>query len=81
MARDRVSEQKDKFEDIIHRNTEKPRNGKVREAKRHEGKIRKFHKISKEISEENRKIMVESLSIQRMAENFPEVIKHSSPQI
>lgn len=34
MARDRVSAQKDKFEDIIHRNKERPRNGKIREVKK-----------------------------------------------
>lgn len=52
-----------------------------REVKRHEGKIRQSHIYLKELPEESRERMVESLSIMRMAENFPEVIKYSSPQI
>ena len=34
MARDTVSEQKDKFEDIFRRNKERPRNGKIREVEK-----------------------------------------------
>lgn len=46
---------------ILFMETERPRNGKIREVKRHESKIRKFHINSKEISERNKEIMVESL--------------------
>lgn len=45
-----------------------------REVKRHGSQMRNSHIWSEEVSEENREIMVERLSIKKMAGNFPEVI-------
>lgn len=52
----------------------------IREFKRHRSQMRKYHVYSKEVSKERRKRMVKNLSIKRMAENSPEVIKQFSSQ-
>lgn len=51
-----------------------------REFKRHRSQMKKHHIYLNEVSKERRERMVKNLSIKRMAENFPEVIKQFSSQ-